>query len=92
MSSQSDDIMIACVPADIGKSSTLLIPVCEFAVPVDCPGGDAEVAFSGDCSAGVGSITASHSVNDPTLLGGVPRGTHPNDFLDVLTAEHNINQ
>lgn len=73
-------------PAHIWEAGTLVIPVCEFAIPVDCPRRDAHVSFPSDCCAGIGSITASEGINDPSLLGGVPSCAHPDDLLDVLTA------
>ena len=73
-------------PAHIWEASTLVIPVSEFTVPVDGPRGDAQVPFPSDCCAGIGSITAPEGINDPSLLGGVPSCTHPDDLLDVLTA------
>jgi hypothetical protein len=68
----------------------LVIPVCEFAVPVDGPRGDAEIPFPSDCCAGIGSITAPEGINDPSLLGGVPRCTHEDDLLDKLTAVNHV--
>lgn len=77
-----------CAPADVREASTLVTPVCELAVPVDGPRGDAQIAFPSNGSARVGGITPSSCINDPSLLRGVSSCTHPNDLLDVLTALH----
>ena len=80
------NICLSDLPAHIWEASTLFIPVCKFAVPVDGPRGDAQVPFPSDGCAGIGSITAPEGINDPSLLGGEPSCTHPDDLLDVLTA------
>ena len=64
----------------------MVIPVCEFAIPVDGPWSDAQVTLPSNCCAGVRSITPPQGVNDPSLLWGVAGSTHPDDLLDVVTA------
>ena len=73
-------------PADVWEACALVTPVCEFAVPVDGPWGDAQVPLPSDGCAGVGSITPPQGVNDPSLLWRVAGSTHPDDLLDVVTA------
>lgn len=56
------------LPADIGKASTLLVPISQFAVPVDGPRGDAQVPFSGHRGTGVSGLAAPGCVQNPTWL------------------------
>lgn len=74
------------LPADIGKASTLLVPISQFAIPVNGPRGDAQVPFSGHRGTGVGCLAAPGCVQNPTWLSRVAGSATPNNLLDVVTA------